>query len=163
MTRGTPPPPTVARLALGLAFVWVALFGIYVLFVGSLSVNEALAGGGSVTFACLWWARSGRITGKHFNGWLMALRPLGGALAGLPGGTAKVAGQLAAVAFHGGPQGGVAYRRGADNGWASSDWPAERAYGLIATSLSPDSYIVRDDEGDRGILDHALDRDGGRR
>lgn len=146
------------RVALGVAGAWLVLMGLYILFVGSLSLNEAMAGAASALLASLWWARTGRIGGKHFDGWFSALRPLTGALLAMPAATVKVGGQLVGVVLRGVPQGTVAYRRGADSTWASSDKPAERAYGLIATSLAPDSYILRDDEGNGGVLDHALAR-----
>jgi len=148
------------RLALGVAGAWLVLMALYILFVGSLSLNEAMAGATSALLASLWWARVGRIGGKHFDGWFTALRPLGGALLALPAATMKVGAQLVGIVLRGVPQGDVAYRSGADSAWARSDEPAERAYGLIATSLSPDSYILRDDEGDGGVLDHALTRPG---
>ncbi len=136
------------------------LFGLYVLFVGSISINEAIAGALSTIVATLWWIRIGRMNGVRFAGWLAAMRPLGGALAALPGATIKVGRQLVGVIVRGGPPGAVAYRREEDSAWASADRPAERAFGLIAASLSPDSFIVREDGGDKGTLDHALARGG---
>jgi hypothetical protein len=152
-----PSRPSLPSLIAGAA----VLFGLYVLCVGSISVNEALAGALSTGLAILWWVRIGRLNGVRFAGWFPAMRPLGGALLALPGATAKVAGQLARVVIRGAPQGAVAYRRESDSAWATAERPAERAFGLIAASLSPDSFILRDDGGDRGILDHALAREGG--
>ena len=140
--------------------VWAVLFALYVLFVGSLSLNEGLVGAASAAISCLWWAKAGRIGGKRFDGWASALRPLGGALVALPAATMTVAHQLVMVVLRGGPDGAVAHRSGNDNAWAHADRPADRACGLIAASLAPDTYIVRDDGGDGGILDHALARDG---
>lgn len=140
--------------------VCVVLFGLYVLFVGSISVNEAIAGGLSTILATLWWVRIGRMNGVRFAGWLAAMRPLASALVTLPGATMKVARQLGGVVVRGAPPGAVAYRREEDSTWAFADRPAERAFGLIAASLSPDSYIVREDGGDKGTLDHALAREG---
>lgn len=148
--------PTLATAVV----VCVVLFALYVLFVGSISVNETIAGGLSTILATLWWVRIGRMNGVRFAGWLAAMRPLGGALAALPGATLKVGRQLVGVIVRGGPPGSVAYRPEGESAWASADRPAERAFGLIAASLSPDSFIVREDEGDKGTLDHALARGG---
>jgi hypothetical protein len=148
-----PGPSVVTAIAVG-----IVLFGLYVLFVGSISVNEAIAGGISTALAVAWWAGIGRRDGVRFAGWLPAMRPVGDALLALPRATARVAGQLLHVVLRGGPEGAVAYRREADSAWASAERPVERAFGLIAASLSPDSYILREDGGDKGILDHALAR-----
>lgn len=153
------PPARPSRLSLASIVAGGAvLFGLYVLCVGSISVNEALAGALSTGLAILWWVRTGRMNGVRFAGWFPAMRPLGGALLALPGATAKVAGQLARVVIRGGPPGAVAYHREKDDAWATAERPAERAFGLIAASLSPDSFIVSDDGGDQGVLDHALAR-----
>ncbi len=155
------PPAAPTRLSLLSLIAGAAvLFGLYVLCVGSISINESLAGALSTGLAILWWVRIGRMNGVRFAGWFPAMRPLGGALLALPGATAKVAGQLVRVVIRGGPPGAVAYRRGTDSAWATAERPAARALGLIAASLSPDSFILRDDGGDQGILDHALGREG---
>ena len=160
MPRRDPPSPRRGYPFLRFAGVWAVLFALYVLFVGSLSLNEAIVGTASAALACLWWAKAGRVGGKQVDGWASALRPLGGALVALPGATMTVARQLVTVVLSGGPDGAVAHKSPKDAPWAHADAPAERAYGLIAASLSPDAYIVREDEGDGGLLDHALARGG---
>ncbi len=146
------------RFVAGLSVAWAVLFGLYLLFSGSVGIDELIAGSGSALVGCVWWARAGRIGGKRFDHWFPALRPLGGALLMLPGATVRVGAQLLSVVVRGTPEGSVAYRRGTDSDWATADRPAERAYGLIAASLSPDTFILRDDGGDGGIVDHALAR-----
>lgn len=144
------------RFALAIAAVWAVLFGLYVMFSGTLSLNEAVTGAGASALACVWWAFAGRKGGMRFSGWLRYLSLIGQAVLGLPRATATVAGQLGRIAVHGGPPGVVAYERDADSAWAYADAPAERALGLIAASLAPDSYVLREKGGDAGIVEHSL-------
>ncbi|MCJ2013042.1 hypothetical protein [Methylobacterium sp. J-076] len=144
------------HFALALAVAWVTLFAFYLMFAGSVSLNEAGTGAAAATLACIWWAFGGRRGGMRFSGWPSALGPLWRATVGLPAATAKVAGQLARAAIRGAPPGTVDYERDADSAWATAEAPAERALGLIAASLAPDSYVLREKGGDAGIVTHSL-------
>jgi hypothetical protein len=144
------------HFALRLSFVWAVLFGLYMLFAGSFSLDEAGAGAVCAGFGALWWARAGRTGGTHFSGWTRSLRPVWDALLAMPGATARVGGRLVGVVLRGGPPGSVAYKRDADSAWAQADTAAERALGLIGASLAPDTYVLRENGGDGGIVDHAL-------
>lgn len=144
------------RFALAIAVVWVVLFGLYLMFSGTFSLNEAMTGAGASALSCVWWGFAGRGGGIRFSGWIRYLSPIGQAILALPGATAKVAGQLARIALQGGPPGAVAYERGAESAWAHGEAPAERALGLIAASLAPDSYVLREKGGDAGIVEHSL-------
>jgi hypothetical protein len=145
-----------------LAVVWAVLFGLYMLFAGSLSLTEAGTGAVCAGLGALWWARAGRTGGTHFSGWTRSLRPVWDALLAMPGATARVGGRLVGAALRGGPPGSVAYRRDADSAWATADTPAERALGLIGASLAPDTYVLRENGGDGGIVEHSLSPEGSR-
>jgi hypothetical protein len=148
------------HFALRLAVVWAVLFGLYMLFAGSLSLDEAVTGAACAGVGSVWWARAGRTGGIHFSGWTRCLGPVGKALAAMPGATVRVGGQLVGAVLRGGPPGSVAYRRDADSAWADAETPAERALGLIGASLAPDTYVLREHGGDGGIVDHALSPEG---
>jgi hypothetical protein len=154
--------PIRGRFALRLAVVWAVLFGLYLLFAGSLGLGEAGAGAVSAGLGSLWWARAGRTGGIHFSGWTRSLGPVWKAVAAMPAATARVGGQLVGAVLRGGPPGIVAYRRDADSAWASADTPAERAFGLIGASLAPDTYVLRENGGDGGIVEHSLSPEGAR-
>ncbi len=161
MTSGD--APSMSRhFALRLAVVWAVLFGLYMLFAGSLSLDEAGVGAACAGAGGLWWARAGRTGGTHFSGWTRSLRPVWDALVAMPGATVRVGGQLVGAVLRGGPPGSVAYRRDADSAWAQADTPAERALGLIGASLAPDTYVLRENGGDGGIVDHSLSPEGTR-
>lgn len=152
-------PSTTARpghFALVLAVVWVELFALYILFAGSFSLNEGMVGAASAALGCIWWAFAGRSGGLRFSGWTASLRPVGHAVLALPGATARVGGQLVRAVIRGDTSGIVAYERDTGSAWANADSPAERALGLIAASLAPDSYVLREKGGDAGIVTHSL-------
>jgi hypothetical protein len=159
MPPGASPPARRGRSALGIATTWVVLAGLYVLFVGSFSLSEAIAGSVSAALGCAWWVHTGGRGDIRFPGGIGELRPLGTALLGLPGATLRVASELAGTVARGSPLGTVGYRRDAGSAWARADEPGERALGLVAASLAPDSFVLREDAGDSGILDHRLVRD----
>ncbi|GJE40542.1 hypothetical protein [Methylobacterium persicinum] len=159
------PPPTTSspgRFALAIAAVWLLLFALYILCAGSLSLNEGLAGAVTAALGSIWWAFAGRGGGMRFSGWMSGLGPVGHAILGLPGATGRVAGQLVHAVIGGGPRGSVAYERDAESAWANAELPAERALGLIAASLAPDSFVLREKGGDTGIVMHTLAPVGGK-
>lgn len=138
------------------ASAWVVLFALYMLFAGSVSLDEAATGAAAATLACLWWAFGGRRGGMRFDGWTRHLGPLGRAVLALPAATARVAGHLVLPIRRREPPGTTAFERDADSAWAVADAPAERALGLIAKSLAPDSFVLREKGGDAGIVEHRL-------
>ena len=148
------------HFALAALAAWVILFALYLLFAGSVSLDEAGTGAAAATLACIWWAFGGRRGGMRFAGWLYHLAPLGRAVAALPGATARVAGQLVHHIRYGRPPGRTVYERDSDSAWANADTPAEQALGLIAKSLAPDSYVLREKGGDTGIVEHRLSGGG---
>lgn len=159
-------PPSRTRrpgdFALVIAVIWVILFALYILFAGSLDLNEGIAGAAAAALGCIWWAFAGRRGGMRFSGWIVSLRPIGDAIVALPRATARVAGQLVRAAIGGAPPGTVTYERDADSAWTRADRPAGRALGLIAASLAPDSYVLREKGGDAGIVTHTLAPSGAR-
>lgn len=150
------PAARTGHFALTTAFAWVVLLALYMLFAGSFSLDEAATGAAAASLACLWWALGGRRGGMRFTGWTRHLAPIAGAILTLPAATVRVAGQLVHTIRHGEPPGTTAYERDADSAWAMADAPAERALGLIAKSLAPDSFVLREKGGDAGIVEHRL-------
>lgn len=146
--------------ALTAAAAWVVLFALYLLFAGSFSLDEAATGAAAATLACLWWALGGRRGGMRFAGWTRHLGRLAKATLALPAATARVAGQLVHHIRYGRPPGRTLYERDAESAWAVADTPAERALGLIAKSLAPDSFVLREKGGDAGIVEHRLSGGG---
>lgn len=144
------------HFALTTAAAWVVLFALYMLLAGAFSLDEAATGAAAATLACIWWAFGGRRGGMRFAGWTRQLGPIARAVLALPGATARVAGQLVHHIRYGRPPGRTLYERDADGAWANADLPAERALGLIAKSLAPDSFVLREKGGDSGIVEHRL-------
>lgn len=148
------------HFALAALIAWVVLFALYLLLAGSTSLDEAATGAAAATLACIWWAFAGRRGGMRFGGWAHHLAPLGHAVIALPGATARVAGQLNHHILYGRPPGRTVYERDSDSAWANADTPAEQALGLIAKSLAPDSFVLREKGGDAGIVEHRLSGGG---
>ncbi len=151
------------HFALTTAAAWLVLFALYMLFAGSFSLDEAATGAGAATLACIWWALGGRGGGMRFSGWTGFLSPVWQSLLALPGATFHVGRQLLGFVLHGAPPGRTTYERDADSAWAMADAPAERALGLIAKSLAPDSFVLREKGGDAGIVEHSLSESEARR
>ncbi|MFC6790140.1 hypothetical protein ACFQE0_11235 [Methylobacterium komagatae] len=151
------------HFALTTAAAWVVLFALYMLLAGSLSLDEAATGAGAATLACIWWAVGGRGGGMRFSGWTGFLGPIWRSLIALPGATIRVGRQLLGFVLHGAPPGHTTYERDAASAWATADAPAERALGLIAKSLAPDSFVLREKGGDAGIVEHSLSESEARR
>jgi len=151
------------HFALTTAFAWVVLLALYMLFAGSFSLDEAATGAAAATLACLWWAFGSRRGGMRFAGWTGQLGSIGRAILTLPRATGRVAGQLVHHIRYGRPPGRTLYERDADSAWANAEAPAERALGLIAKSLTPDSFVLREKGGDAGIVEHRLSGGGDER
>ena len=138
--------------------VWVWLLGAasYLVLAGQLSGDElaaaALLGGA----AALWHRAVLRAGAARFAGDRRMVGALGRAVAGLPGATVSVGRALAGAAL-GRPVAGQRISRAFPHG--PRDAPAEagrRAAALLATSLSPDSYVLRLPPGEDKILFHSI-------
>ncbi len=146
--------------ALTAAAAWVVLFALYLLFAGSFSLDEAATGAAAATLACLWWALGGRRGGMRFAGWTRHLGPhrqgdpRPARRDGAGGGATRPPHPLRP------PAGPDPLRAGRRSAWAVADTPAERALGLIAKSLAPDSFVLREKGGDAGIVEHRLSGGG---
>lgn len=144
----------------GLA-IWVVLALTYMVFAGSVSVNEGLAALVCASLGTLWWWGVGRRGGVRFRFDRGTLRPIWRALRGLPRETVQVGGQLVRALRGGGAGGGTTRERSAsDFAWATPDGataPAARAVGLLAASLAPDSYVLTLDRDHGTVVTHGLE------
>ncbi|WP_457105766.1 hypothetical protein [Methylobacterium sp. P5_C11] len=140
--------------------IWIALALVYMVFAGSVSLNEGLAAVGCATLGTVWWWGVGRRGGVRFRFDRAALRPMGPALLGMPRQTARVGLHLARVAL-GSAEGGVTRERSvSETDWAAPTGdtaPAARAVGLLAAALAPDSYVLTLDRTHGTVATHALE------
>ncbi|TXN23224.1 Na+/H+ antiporter subunit E [Methylobacterium sp. WL9] len=141
--------------------VWVVLAGVYLVLAGSLNVNEVgaavLCGG----LGAIWVWQIGRCGDHHLVIRASALKPLLTALARLPGETWRVGVHLMRAIV----RGDVAGEDRAMTSARAAHCPLDgegpqvagaRAIAVLATSLSPDTYVLRL-EPDRGwIRVHAI-------
>lgn len=142
--------------------IWVALFLTYMVFAGSVSVNEGIAGVGCASLATLWWWGVGRRGGTHFHFDRRALRPVGPAILDMPRRTIEVGIRLIEVVLGRAGGGTTRERSASDLPWATPDGdvaPAARAVGLLAASLAPDSYVLTLDRAHGTVATHALKDD----
>jgi hypothetical protein len=141
--------------------IWIALAGTYMVFAGSVSVNEGLAALGCAGVAALWWWAVGRRNGR-FQFDLNALRPLGPAVVSMPRKAAGV-GLHMAKTLRGRAEGGVTRERSASEITGATPSrataPAARAVGLLAASLAPDSYVLTLDRRHGTVAMHVLEDD----
>ncbi|MGU3467050.1 hypothetical protein ACLBXO_19570 [Methylobacterium sp. C33D] len=132
----------------------------YMVFAGSLSVNEGMAAVGCASIGTLWWWGVGRRGGLRFRFDREALRPLGPAILAAPRRTARVGLHLLR-AILGRTGGGASRERSAAAiAWATPDGetaPAARAVGLLAASLAPDSYVLTLDRAHGTVVTHGLE------
>ncbi|MDP4024183.1 hypothetical protein Q8W71_16260 [Methylobacterium sp. NEAU 140] len=144
------------------AAVWIVLAAVYLLFAGSVSLNEALAGAVCASLGTLWWDRAARRGGLSFRVALPALRPLAEAALGLPRRTLRVGARLARALVDGRDLGTVERRTAAGIPWTRAEGPeapAVRAFGLLGASLAPDSYVMHLDTEHGQVMCHVLTGD----
>lgn len=140
--------------------IWIALVSTYLVFAGSVSVNEGLAAVGCASLATLWWWGVGRRGGTRFHFGLPTLRPLGPAILDMPRRTAQVGIHLLGAVLGRAGGGGTRERSAAGLSWATPEGdtaPATRAVGLLAASLAPDSYVLTLDRAHGTVTTHALE------
>ncbi len=140
--------------------IWLLLALTYLVFAGSLSVNEGIAMGVCATFGTAWWWVVGRRGGVRFRFDRAALRPLGPAVLGMARQTGRVGLHLARAVL-GRAEGGATHEQSAAAiAWARPDGEtasATRAVGLLAASLAPDSYVLTLDRAHGTVSTHALE------
>lgn len=151
----------MGRTLLSGALAWLGLSLLYLGLVGSVSATEALAAaicGALGTISLRWLALCGQDALKVRPD---ALRPLVGSLARLPKESLRVGLRLARGVWRGGPIGTV---RAATEGEIigcplrgdSAEEAGRRAVSVLATSITPDAFVLRL-EAERGrILVHVL-------
>jgi len=141
------------------AAIWFALALTYLVFAGTLSVNELLAAIVCATLGTAWWWSVGRRGGMRFRFDRAVLRPLGAALLDLPRQTVRAGRHLIEAVFGYGAGGATRERSAADVGWATPvgpTAPAARAVGLLAASLAPDSFVLTLDRTHGTVATHAI-------
>ncbi|MGH1572710.1 hypothetical protein ACRAWG_21105 [Methylobacterium sp. P31] len=142
------------------AAIWVALALTYMVFAGSVSVNEGLAALACASLGTFWWWTVGRRGGIRFHFSLEPLRPLGPAILDMPRQTARVGIHLTKALLGRAGGGQTRERSAAEMAWATPDGdtaPAARAVGLLAASLTPDSYVLTLDREHGTVATHALE------
>lgn len=147
------------RLVRDAVAIWIAFALTYMVFAGSVGVNEGLAGFVCASLATTWWWRVGR-RGGHFRFDFGLLRPLGPALLGLAPQTVRIGYRLMTVLLGHAARGTTRERSAADVAWATPvgpTAPAARAVGLLAASLAPDSYVLTLDRAHGTVATHALE------
>ncbi len=140
--------------------IWIALALAYLVFAGSLSVNEGLATLVCATLGTAWWWVAGRRGGVRFRFDGAVLRPLGPALLGMPRQTARAGRHLIKALLGRAAGGATRDRSAAEIPWATPHGdtaPAVRAVGLFAASLAPDSYVLTLDREHGTVATHALE------
>ncbi|MEE7468096.1 hypothetical protein MOF8_15470 [Methylobacterium oryzae] len=141
------------------AAIWVVLTVTYMVFAGSVSLNEGLAAVGCASLGTLWWWSVGRRGGLRFRFDRESLRPLAPAILAMPRQTARVGLHLLRAVL-GRAGGGATRERSADLAWATPDGeaaPATRAVGLLTASLAPDSYVLTLDRVHGTVVTHGLE------
>lgn len=140
--------------------IWVLLAVTYMVFAGSVSVNEGLTMVVCATLGTVWWWAVGRRGGTRFRFDRAALRPLAPAVLGMARQTGRVGLHLARAVF-GRAEGGATHAQSAATiPWARPDGEtasATRAVGLLAASLAPDSYVLSLDRAHGTVTTHALE------
>lgn len=140
--------------------IWLLLALTYLVFAGSLSVNEGLAMVGCATLGTAWWWVVGRRGGVRFRFDRAVLRPLGRAVLGMARQTVRVGLHLVRAVL-GRAEGGATHAQGAPAlAWARPDGEtasATRAVGLLSASLAPDSYVLTLDRAHGTVTTHVLE------
>jgi hypothetical protein len=142
--------------------IWISLASTYMVFAGSVSVNEGVAALGCASLATLWWWGVGRRGGIRFHFGGGTLRPLGPAIRDIPRQTAKVGIHLLKAVLGRTGGGATRERSASEMPWARPEGgtaPAARAVGLLAASLAPDSYVLTLDREHGTVATHALEND----
>ncbi|MCJ2088204.1 hypothetical protein MKK88_19775 [Methylobacterium sp. E-005] len=140
--------------------IWILLALTYLIFAGSVSVNEGIATVGCATLGTAWWWVVGRRGGVRFRFDHASLRPLGRAILGMARQTVRVGVHLARAVI-GRAEGGATHEQSAATiAWARPDGEmaaATRAVGLLSASLAPDSYVLTLDRAHGTVATHALE------
>lgn len=142
------------------AAIWVVLTVTYMVFAGSVSLNEGLAAVGCASLGTLWWWSVGRRGGLRFRFDRESLRPLAPAILAMPRQTARVGLHLLRAVLGRAGGGATRERSAADLAWATPDVeaaPATRAVGLLTASLAPDSYVLTLDRVHGTVVTHGLE------
>jgi hypothetical protein len=145
------------------AAIWVAVALAYMVFAGSVSLNEGFAAIGCATLGTAWWWIVGRRGGTRFHFDRQTLRPLGPAIRSMPRQTLRVGRSLAKAVLGRAEGGTTRAQSAAEVTWATPSGdtaPAARAVGLFAASLAPESYVLTLDRAHGTVTTHVLEDDG---
>ncbi|QGY03811.1 hypothetical protein MMSR116_19370 [Methylobacterium mesophilicum SR1.6/6] len=145
------------------AAIWAALALAYIVFAGSVSLNEGFAAIGCATLGTAWWWAVGRRGGTRFHFGRQTLRPLGPAIRDMPRQTLRIGMSLVKAVLGREAVGTIRAQSAAEVTWATPSGdtaPAARAVGLLAASLAPESYVLTLDRAHGTVTTHVLKDDG---
>lgn len=141
---------------LKIAGISLASFALYLLFAGQLGAHEAWTGAAIASLTPLWARRVQARASRHFAVSRVHVAPWLRGLARLPPATLRT-GIALLRALGSGTDLGHAQRWVFQRG--REDDPVERgrrASAVMLASLAPESFVLRTDPGDGGVLIHAL-------
>jgi hypothetical protein len=136
-------------------FIWLAGAIAYMVLAGQFSGDEMVAAVVLGGFGAGWHFAVMHDGARRFRFERPALRVIAASLAGLPGATLRVGARLASALLH--PVEGRRIEQPFHRG--AADDPRDRgrrAVVVLATSLAPDSYVLRSPVGEDTITFHAL-------
>jgi len=138
----------------GFVLVWIASAAAYLLFAGGFGADELAAAAACGLAGALWSAALARAAPARLRIGAAELGELGRAVAGLPRAAAQVAAELGRAIVEGG--GGAIVRQALPPGVQGD--AGRRAVAVLARSLAPDSFVVRDQAGGGEVVAHVLVR-----
>ena len=144
---------------IALLCAWMCLFAAYLLFAGQVSLDEVVAGSLCAAMAVLWWEATRRVSTHSFAFEAASWAAVGRACRSLPGATLSVALALlrSVVSRDGGEVAHWFFAHGQRTAPLDS---GRRAVGVLAASLTPDSFVLRTPVMRDEIVVHALPRGG---
>lgn len=143
------------RQALLIIGIWAALFGLYLLFAGSASRAEVLAGLVVSGIAVAGHVRTRVVAHRQLHVQAPLLRLAGRIVVALMRDTVLVAGGLMRAVLGGKPAGGMTMRP-FDSGGFTPVAAARRGIAMLTASVAPNGYVIEVQEPPRGMLMHAF-------
>ena len=137
--------------------IWCVAFGSYLIFAGTISVNELITGAVAATLAAAWAYVISDCARRRFGAHREQIVPTLRAIAGLGPATLRTAAVLIGAALHGGSPGRAL--RGPLRFGVCDDPAARsrRALAVLCASLAPDRFVVHLDHRRSEAVMHAID------
>lgn len=136
--------------------IWCVAFGSYLLFAGTISVNEVITGGVVATLAAAWAYLMSDCSRRRFSAHGEQIVPCLRAIGGLGPATVRTAAVLARAALRGGSPGRAGrgpFHFGLDDDPAAR---SRRALAVLCASLAPDRFVVHLDRRRNDAVMHAV-------